>query len=56
MISSPGANSRPTVRDNVKFSVVMFVPNVISRGSQPRKRAASASAVSRISWTRWLVA
>ena len=50
-----GAKSRPAVRENVKFSEVMFGPKVISCGSQPRKRAAFASARSRISLTRKLV-
>ena len=45
MISSPGRKSRPAVRENVKFNEVMFGPKVISRGSQPRKRAAFASAL-----------
>ena len=55
-ISSPGSNARPAVRLNVKSSEVMLAPKVISWGSQPRKRAAWASAVSRISLTRKLVA
>jgi hypothetical protein len=40
----------------MKFSVVMFAPKITSPGSQPRNRAAPASASARISPTRRLVA
>jgi hypothetical protein len=53
---SPVVVPRPAVRDSVKSSEVMFAPKITSSGWQPRNRAALASACSRISLTRWLVA
>ncbi len=55
MISSPATSSRPAVRDSMKFSEVMFGPKITSWGSQPRKRAALASAWATIAATRRLV-
>ena len=44
MISSPALNSRPTVRESAKFSVVMFGPKTVSSAAQPRKRPAVSRA------------
>ena len=50
-ISSPAEKSRPAARVSAKFSVVMFIPNAISAAEQPRNRAASSFAPSRIAST-----
>jgi hypothetical protein len=54
-ISSPALSVRPSVRVSMKLSDVMFAPNVIPFGSQPRKRAAVSSAVSTSASVRMLV-
>ena len=54
-ISSPGSKPRPTVRESMKFSEVMFGPKITSWGSQPRNAAAFASASVTIAPTRRLV-
>src|SRR5579864_1260021 len=49
---SPSFQSRDAVRESVKSSTVMFVPNTTSSGEQLRKRPASARARSTIASTR----
>ena len=49
---SPSFQSRDAVRESVKSSTVMFVPNTTSSGEQLRKQPASARARSTIASTR----
>jgi hypothetical protein len=43
-ISSPARSVRPTARESVKLSDVMFAPNAVSAGSQRRNAAAASRA------------